>query len=66
MNFENWRKSTYSASGSNQCVEVGTGPGLVGVRDTTRRAAGQLAVNRKAWSAFVRHVAKQPEPGSSA
>lgn len=58
MKFHGWRKSSYSDSGSNQCVEVGTGPGLVGVRDTTRREAGQLAVGRKAWSAFVRHVAK--------
>ena len=51
-----WRKSSYSDSGSNQCVEVGVAPGVIGVRDTKNRDAGQLAVSRTAWAAFVRGV----------
>ena len=29
-----WRKSSHSHFEENACVEVGTGPGVVGVRDT--------------------------------
>lgn len=32
-----WRKSKYTHHEENACVEVGTGPGLVGVRDTKQR-----------------------------
>jgi hypothetical protein len=51
-----WRKSSYSSSGSNECVEVGVAPGVIGVRDSKNRAAGRLAVSRTAWAAFVRGV----------
>lgn len=56
MSIERWRKSSYSASGSNQCVEVGVAPGTVGVRDTKARERGHLVVSRTAWDAFVRSV----------
>ncbi len=29
-----WRKSSYSSGGGNQCVEVATLPGVVAVRDS--------------------------------
>lgn len=32
-----WHKSKYTHHEENACVEVGTGPGLVGVRDTKQR-----------------------------
>lgn len=54
--FDRWRKSSYSDSGSKQCVEVGLAPGRVGIRDTKNRAAGHLTVNRTAWQAFLRSV----------
>lgn len=54
-----WRKSSYSTSATtNQCVEVGIGPGMVGVRDTKAREQGNLAVSRTAWRSFVQHVTK--------
>lgn len=56
IKFEAWRKSTYSGNAQSECVEIGLAPGLVGVRDTTRREAGQLEVSRTAWTAFVRSV----------
>lgn len=50
-----WRKSSYSGSDpQSSCVEVGTGAGVVGVRDTKNRPAGHLTVSRTTWRAFVR------------
>lgn len=43
-----WRKSSYSASGSD-CVEVGQG---VGIRDS-KAPATHLPVSDEAWSAFL-------------
>lgn len=54
-----WRKSSYSGNQStSECVEVGLGPGTVGVRDTKSRELGHLTVPRPAWRAFVRHLTK--------
>lgn len=53
--FTGWRKATYSGNGSG-CVEVGRGPGLVGVRDTKDRDGGMLAVPADGWAAFVAGV----------
>lgn len=52
-----WHKASYSGS-ANSCVEVGTGPGLVGVRDTKDREQGHLTVSRTAWRRFVQHVTR--------
>lgn len=54
--FTGWRTSTYSQSAQGQCVEVGTAPGRVGVRDTKSREQGHLTVSRTAWRTFVRHL----------
>lgn len=55
-----WRKSSYSGGHEqSDCVEVGLGPGVVGIRDTKDRLAGQLTVSRTAWRAFVRRVNRQ-------
>ena len=56
--FTTWRTSTYSSSGSqSQCVEIGTAPGRVGVRDSKARDRGHLNVSRTAWTAFVHSLA---------
>jgi hypothetical protein len=54
---QSWRKSSYSGS-QKECVEVGTGPATVGVRDTKNRDTGHLAISRAAWAAFVHSVAR--------
>lgn len=51
----NWRKSSYSGEESN-CVEVGAGPEVVGVRDTKDRAGGTLVFAHPAWGAFLAAV----------
>lgn len=58
MNFEGWRKSSYSQSTEGQCVEAGQAPGYVGVRDTKARERGHLAVRTDAWRAFVASVTR--------
>jgi hypothetical protein len=49
----NWRKASYSGNGGGNCVEVGTVPGSVAVRDTTDRDGATLAFTADAWQAFT-------------
>lgn len=51
-----WRVSSYSGGGGNTCVEVGPAPEVVGVRDSTRPAAGAFAASPQAWRSFVTGV----------
>lgn len=51
-----WRKSSYSGTQGDNCIELHPTPGTVGVRDTKNRAAGALAVSRGTWTAFVSTV----------
>lgn len=53
-----WRKSSYSESTQGQCIEVGTAPGQIGVRDTKARERGHLTVRTDAWRAFVANVTR--------
>ncbi|MFI0470776.1 DUF397 domain-containing protein [Saccharopolyspora sp. 5N102] len=53
--FTNWRKPLRSSDSGN-CVEVGSAPDLVGIRDTKDRDSGTLAVPRDAWARFVAAV----------
>ncbi|MEU0339594.1 DUF397 domain-containing protein [Streptomyces bobili] len=50
----NWRTSSYT--GTENCVEVADNdPQHVMVRDTKARNRGILAVQRHAWTAFVKY-----------
>ncbi|AQT72217.1 DUF397 domain-containing protein [Streptomyces sp. fd1-xmd] len=51
-----WAKSSYSASDSNECVEVAHTPGTVLVRDSKRPEGARLAVTPDAWSGFVTYA----------
>lgn len=51
-----WRKSTRSASGGNECVEVAFGPAAVLIRDSKDPTGGHLRVDPIAWTDFVRGV----------
>jgi hypothetical protein len=47
-----WRKSQASANGET-CVEVGTTPHGVAVRDTTDQGGFTLSVPAATWTAFL-------------
>ncbi|MFI6007982.1 DUF397 domain-containing protein [Streptomyces sp. NPDC051243] len=52
-----WRKSSYSAGGANDCVEVADSyPGVVPVRDSKIPAGHALIFGASSWSAFVQGV----------
>ena len=55
MSEINWRTSTYSRSLGN-CVEVGTIPALVAVRDSQDPGGPVLNVNPDAWIKFTEQV----------
>jgi Domain of unknown function (DUF397) len=48
-----WRKSSYSGSSGNDCVEVAKSDNTVLVRDTANRAGAVLAVPADAWHVFA-------------
>ena len=58
-----WRTSSYSSSNGGDCVEVGTAPRTVAVRDNKDPAGPVLAFTPGRWQDFTRRVA--PETGSS-
>lgn len=47
-----WRTSSYSFAEAN-CVEVGRGPAVVGVRDTKLRESPVLTFPAEAWTRFT-------------
>ena len=51
----NWRKSTYSLSNGN-CVEVGSGQGTVGVRDSRDPHGPVIDVSPRAWVTFTAYL----------
>ncbi|MEU0382909.1 DUF397 domain-containing protein [Streptomyces chartreusis] len=53
-----WFKSSYSSSGSGDCLEVATCPDTIHIRDSKNRQGPQLHLSPTAWSAFLTHAAK--------
>jgi hypothetical protein len=51
-----WRKSSYSGNGGNDCVEVGRAGGAVAVRDTKDRDGRTLTFSVAAWARFTASV----------
>jgi hypothetical protein len=51
-----WRKSSFSGASGGQCIEAGSLPGAVLVRDTTNRDGGTLAFTAQAWRAFAASI----------
>ncbi len=52
-NAVTWRKSSFSGGNGGQCVEAGSIPGAVLVRDTTNRDSGTLTFSAQAWKTFA-------------
>ena len=52
-----WRKSSYSSSQGQNCVEAATNlPGLVAVRDSKDPDGPRLIVTSAQWQGFIRGV----------
>jgi hypothetical protein len=51
-----WRKSSFSGASGAQCVEAGSLPGAVLVRDTTNRDGGTIAFSAQAWKSFAASI----------
>ncbi|MEU7420661.1 DUF397 domain-containing protein [Streptomyces antibioticus] len=52
-----WFKSSYSAGDGGECVEVATCPDRVRVRDSKDATRVALAVQPRAWTAFIEFAA---------
>jgi len=51
-----WRKSSYSGNNGGNCVEAGSIPGRVLVRDTQDRAGAVLEFSTPTWQVFAQQV----------
>ncbi|GAA2109008.1 DUF397 domain-containing protein [Actinomadura alba] len=51
-----WRKSSYSAQGGDDCVELAGLPGVVAVRDSKNPDGPALAFGAGEWADFVAAV----------
>ncbi|SFL58148.1 protein of unknown function [Streptomyces pini] len=52
-----WRKSSYSGSDNNNCVEVADNlPGLIPVRDSKRPSGPVVVFSAEGWGPFVAAV----------
>ncbi|MQS34294.1 DUF397 domain-containing protein [Streptomyces katsurahamanus] len=54
-----WRKSSHSASGAGQCVEVAARPRSVHVRDSKNSGGPSFGVAHLAWTAFIAYAAER-------
>lgn len=52
MTYTNWRKSTRSG-GDDNCVQVATAPGTIGVRDSKDPNGAILEFDAEAWKDFI-------------
>ncbi|MGP4019691.1 DUF397 domain-containing protein [Saccharopolyspora sp. 5N708] len=56
MSNLNWRKSSHSGSGANECVELAVGRAGTYIRDTKDRDGGTLCVSCRSWASFLASV----------
>jgi hypothetical protein len=55
LSHATWRKSTYSSSSGQNCVEVATNlPGMIAIRDSKDTDGPPLFVSAAGWWAFLR------------
>jgi Domain of unknown function (DUF397) len=59
LSHARWRKSSYSSSTGQNCVEVATNlPGIVAIRDSKDPDGPQLIVAASGWRTFATDVRK--------
>jgi hypothetical protein len=58
----NWRKSSYSGNNGGNCVEAGSTPGAVLVRDTKQDGHGPvLQFSASTWRAFADRISNEAD-----
>jgi hypothetical protein len=56
-----WRKSSYSSSTGQNCVEVATNlPDMVAIRDSAQPLGPKLLVAHHEWRSFLGHLRAGP------
>jgi hypothetical protein len=56
-----WRKSSYSGNNGGNCLEAGSVPGTVLVRDTKDRHGPVLSLSEDTWRAFADRVKSETD-----
>lgn len=57
LSHAHWRKSSYSSSTGQNCIEVATSlPGIVAIRDSKDPDGPQLLVSVSAWRTFAAYI----------
>ena len=51
-----WRKSSHSASQTDQCVEIAIAGDLIGIRDSKDPGGPTCAISRTVWRSFVEFI----------
>lgn len=59
-----WFKSSYSSSGSGDCVEVALTPSTIHIRDSKNPHGPHLTASRTTWTDFLAHLAGDPGAGA--
>ncbi|MFC8360669.1 DUF397 domain-containing protein [Streptomyces griseorubiginosus] len=59
-----WFKSSYSSSGSGDCVEVALTPPTIRIRDSKNPHGPHLTASRTPWTHFLAHLAGEPGAGA--
>ena len=54
----NWFKSSYSSSGSGDCLEVALTPVTVHVRDSKNPQGPRLTLSPAAWTGFLSYATR--------
>jgi len=57
-----WRKATYSSSNGGACIEVGTAPQSIAVRDSKDPDGAILAFSPHDWQRFTGQMKGRPAP----
>lgn len=62
VSIMNWRKSSYSADNSGNCVEAAAVPWAVLIRDSKDASGPRLAFGRETWEKFAARVKAELNP----
>ncbi|MEU7975205.1 DUF397 domain-containing protein [Micromonospora sp. NPDC049089] len=65
MSELNWKKSSRSMAGDNNCVEVSPNSAFVKVRDSKNPMAGGLNFTESGWKSFVSAIKRGGFGGTS-